>query len=64
MNKRDDLMGRIVSENPHIIIITVMNPKNQQYTTTQLDLTVKGYTIFTNVCEQGTQDNLTLIKVI
>ena len=48
-------MEHIVSENPHAIIITEVNQKNQQYTTTQLDLTVKDYTIFTNACEQGTQ---------
>ena len=62
MNKRDELMECIVSENPHIIIITKVNPKNQHYTTTQLDLMVKGYIIFTNACEQGTRGVLTLIN--
>ncbi len=62
MNKRLELMERITSEKPHIIVVTEVNPKNQQFVTTKQELDVSGYTTFTNACEKGKRGVLILMK--
>ena len=57
-----ELQERITSEKPHIIVVTEVNPKNQQISTTRQELDVKGYTTFTNVTEEGRHGKLILIK--
>ncbi len=62
MNKRNELIERVNSEKPHVAVITEVNPKNQRYATTKQELALDGYSLFTNIDENGVRGVAIFVK--
>ena len=57
MNKRNELMNIIGEDNPDVICVTEILPKNSKYAVEIAELQIDEYDLFTNVrgtiCHQG-----------
>ena len=49
MNKRDELAARILLDQPDLIFITEVLPKNTNSSIEMSELTIQGYGLFTNI---------------